>query len=75
MTSIGQAPHGPSIQIAWRLPFPDPPVGRLKPQKAIDGALAHVAGGKYQVPVLPSAQLQELMHGLGDGRAQAWLIR
>jgi len=46
-------------------PFPDP-VGRPKPQKAIDGALAHVAGDKYQVPVLASAQLQELMHGLGD---------
>ncbi len=47
-------------------PFPDPSVGRPKPQKAIDGALAHVVGDKYQVPVLASAQLQELMHGLGD---------
>ena len=47
-------------------PFPDPPVGRPKPQKAIDDALAHVVGDKYQVPVLASAQLQELMHGLGD---------
>ena len=47
-------------------PFPDPPVGRPKPQKAIDGALAHVVGDKYQVPVLPLARLQELMHGLGD---------
>ena len=47
-------------------PFPDPPVGRLKPHKAIDGALAQIVGDKYQVPVVPLAQLQGLMHGLGD---------
>ena len=47
-------------------PFSDPAVGRPRLQKAIDGALAHVVGDKYQVPVLASAQLQELMHGLGD---------
>lgn len=44
-------------------PFPD---DTLKPGKAIDDALAHVVGDKYQVPVLALAQLQELMNGLGD---------
>jgi len=42
------------------------PVGRPKPHKAIDDALAHVVGDKYRVPVLASAQLQEVMNGLGD---------
>ena len=47
-------------------PFPDPPVGRPRLHKAIDDTLAHFVGDKYQVPVLPLARLQELMHGLGD---------
>ena len=56
---------GLSDEVLSRFPYLDP-VGRPKPQKAIEGALAHVVGDKYQVPVLASAQLQELMHGLGD---------
>jgi len=35
-------------------------------EPAIDGALAQIVGDKYQVPVVPLAQLQGLMHGLGD---------
>ena len=56
---------GLSDEVLSRFPYLDP-VGRPEPHKAIDDALAHVVGDKYQVPVLASAQLQELMHGLGD---------
>ena len=57
---------GLSDEVLSFFPFLDPPVGRPKPHKAIDDAFAHVVGDKYQVPVLPLARLQELMHGLGD---------
>ena len=57
---------GLSDEVLSSFPSLDPPVDRPKPHKAIDDALAHVVGDKYQVPVLASAQLQELMHGLGD---------
>ena len=57
---------GLSDEVLSSFPFPDPPDGRPKLHKAIDGALAHIVGDKYQVPILAAAQLQELMHGLGD---------
>ena len=56
---------GLSDEVLSSFPYLDPP-DEPKLYKAIDSELAHVVGDKYQVPVLASAQLQELMHGLGD---------